>query len=105
MRPATPTRWTSATGPGRGLIALFRVLHDGVSAADGLSPAGAHGRLLRPRRVSLPRRPAARERRQTGETLDVPRISDGVVFRVLDKLLMLGGERLQYRALDVEQIG
>ena len=35
----------------------------------------------------------------------LPRVSDGVVFRVLDQLLILNGERLSYRALDVEHIG
>src|SRR5207253_1880547 len=34
-----------------------------------------------------------------------PRISDGVVYRVLENLLLLDGERISYRALDVEQIG
>ena len=37
--------------------------------------------------------------------IEAPRISDGVVYRMLDKLLLLDGERLSYRALDVEQIG
>ena len=36
---------------------------------------------------------------------EVPRISDGVIFRVLNRLLILDGDRLSYRALDVEQIG
>ena len=36
---------------------------------------------------------------------EVPRIPDGVIYRVLDKLLMLNGEKLSYRTLDVEQIG
>ena len=35
----------------------------------------------------------------------MPRISDGVVYRVLRNLLILDGERLSYRTLDVEQIG
>ncbi len=35
----------------------------------------------------------------------IPRISDGVIFRVLNNLLILDGERLSYRSLDVEQIG
>jgi hypothetical protein len=39
------------------------------------------------------------------ETPSIPRVSDGVVFRVLKNLLILGGERLSYRTLDVEQIG
>lgn len=36
---------------------------------------------------------------------DIPPISDGVVLRALNKLLILDGERLSYRGLDVEQIG
>ena len=30
---------------------------------------------------------------------------DGTIWRALDKLLVLDGERISYRALDVEQIG
>ena len=37
--------------------------------------------------------------------LRVPTIDDETVYRVLDKLLVLDGQRLSYRALDVEQIG
>jgi hypothetical protein len=36
---------------------------------------------------------------------NAPRVSDGVVLRVLTNLLVLDGERISYRALDVEQIG
>src|SRR5262249_20592755 len=44
--------------------------------------------------------------RQLGERLSaLPRVSDGVLFRGLDRLLLLDGERLQYKGLDVEQIG
>ena len=32
-------------------------------------------------------------------------MSDGCVLRVLDQMMVLGGERLSYRTLDVEQIG
>jgi hypothetical protein len=35
----------------------------------------------------------------------VPSIDDETVYRVLEKLLVLEGQRLSYRALDVEQIG
>jgi hypothetical protein len=35
----------------------------------------------------------------------IPRVSDGVIYRVLNNLLILDGERLSYRSLDVEQIG
>ena len=44
-------------------------------------------------------------KRQPGERIDVPLVSDGVIFRVLHNLLILDGERLSYRTLDVEQIG
>ncbi|MDA1143088.1 MAG: N-6 DNA methylase, partial [Planctomycetota bacterium] len=35
----------------------------------------------------------------------LPLVSDGVIYRVLENLLILDGERLSYRTLDVEQIG
>jgi hypothetical protein len=35
----------------------------------------------------------------------MPRVPDGVLYRVLTQLLVLDGERLSYRNLDVEQIG
>jgi hypothetical protein len=35
----------------------------------------------------------------------IPRVSDGVIYRVLGKLMLLDGERLSYRTLAVEQIG
>ena len=37
--------------------------------------------------------------------IDPPLVPDGTVYRALDKLLVLDGERISYRALDVEQIG
>ena len=40
-----------------------------------------------------------------GDAEQVLPVSDGCVLRVLDNLLMLGGERVAYRALSVEQIG
>jgi methylase of polypeptide subunit release factors len=40
-----------------------------------------------------------------GHGESVPRVSDGKIFRVLDKLLILEGDRLSYRSLDVENIG
>jgi len=43
-----------------------------------------------------------------GRTASEPRlplVPDGVIYRVLAKLLLLDGERLSYRTLDVEQIG
>jgi hypothetical protein len=87
------------------VITLFRVVHDGVKAADGLVLPARRGDFFNPDAFPfLEGRPRGSSR-QLGESLDIPRISDGVVFRVLHQLLVLGGERLQYRALDVEQIG
>ena len=35
----------------------------------------------------------------------LPLLSDGTIWRVLERLLVLDGERLSYRNLDVEEIG
>jgi hypothetical protein len=86
------------------LITLFRLIHDG----------GGHGRMRLPSRYGRLFDPDAypflegrphRSRRVLGDRLDPPKVSDGVVFRVLSNLLLLKGDRLSYRALDVEQIG
>jgi hypothetical protein len=39
------------------------------------------------------------------QQIEIPRVPDGVIWDVLQQLLMLDGERLSYRNLDVEQIG
>lgn len=86
------------------LLALFRLMYAG----------GGHGALRLPARRGQLFDPDAYpflEGREPGSrweeagTLAVPRVSDGVVWDVLSKLLVLDGERLSYRALDVEQIG
>ena len=43
--------------------------------------------------------------RVVGEKFEAPRVSDGCIYRVLHALLVLDGERLSYRTLDVEQVG
>lgn len=90
------------------VITLFRLLHDGVSTADGLFLPRREGSFFDPDEFPfLEGRPrgSKRQKREAGEILDLPRISDGVVYRMLDRLLVLDGERLQYKGLDVEQIG
>ena len=37
--------------------------------------------------------------------IEPPLVPDGTIYRALEKLLVLDGERISYRALDVEQIG
>jgi hypothetical protein len=86
------------------LVALFRLVHDGAHHGRLRLPA-RHGHLFDPDRYPFLEGRPHRSRRNQGERLEPPLVSDGVVFRVLEKLLVLDGERLSYRTLDVEQIG
>ena len=86
------------------LLTLFRMVHDGAEAEDMRLPA-RHGALFDPdRHPFLEGRPRAGGR-QIHERIEVPRVSDGTVLELLRKLLVLDGDRISYRALDVEQIG
>ena len=79
------------------LVALFRAVHNGCT----------HKLLEMPRREGHlfdPDRFPFLEGRTTAEAR-LPLVADGVVYRVLENLLVLDGERLSYRTLDVEQIG
>jgi hypothetical protein len=87
------------------IVSLFRLLHDGVRAADGLYLPARRGDFFNPDAFPFLEGRGRVHTRQAGETLDLPRVSDGVVLRVLDRLIVLGGERLQYKGLDVEQVG
>lgn len=83
------------------LLALFRLVHAGDSLAAGTSwMRGRGGKLFDPRSF-----PFLEGAATTAGPAMVPLVSDGCVLRVLDGLLTLDGERLSYRALDVEQIG
>ena len=85
------------------LLVLFRLFHDGADA-DGLQLPRRNGALFDPDRFPFleGRRGGAR---QIHERLEPPLVPDGTLYRALDKLLVLDGERISYRALDVEQIG
>lgn len=86
------------------LLSTFRLIYDGGSHG-ALNLPTRHGQLFDPDAYPfLEGRPIG-VGRVMGERFDAPRVSDGVLWRVLDGLLMLDGERLSYRALDVEQIG
>lgn len=82
------------------MITLFRLIYDGGQHGE-LNIPGRKGYLFDPDRYSF------LEGRQPGDEQfeNIPRISDGVIFNVLKNLLILDGERLSYRTLDVEQIG
>jgi len=79
------------------LLATFRLVHAGDGSGWILSRGG---NLFDPARF-----PFLQGQDSTTDPVTIPRISDGVILRVLDQLLMLKGERLSYRTLDVEQIG
>ena len=85
-------------------MTLFRLIYDG-GRHGGLKLLPRKGYLFDPDRYPfLEGRPKG-STRQPGERTEPPRVSDGVVFRVLQNLLILDGERLSYRTLDGEQIG
>jgi hypothetical protein len=86
------------------LLTLFRMLYGGAHCG-GLQIPARHGHLFDPDRFPF------LEGRRIGSShtlfdhLDVPLVSDGVIWGALKNLLILDGERLSYRGLDVEQIG
>lgn len=81
------------------LLSLFRLVYEGAELETDAIP-GRKGHLFEPEAFPF----------LEGWTSDsginsVTRVSDGVVWRVLSNLMTLDGERISYRALDVEQIG
>ena len=85
------------------LLVLFRLFHDGA-VAGGLRLPRRHGALFDPDRFRFLEGRGAGAR-QIHERIEPPLVPDGTIYRTLDKLLVLDGERISYRALDVEQIG
>ncbi|HEY9829757.1 MAG TPA: DNA methyltransferase [Stenomitos sp.] len=86
------------------LLSLFRVVYDGGGHAQMYLPA-RHGQLFDPNEYSFLEGRPRKTNYQEFERIEPPRVSDGVIHRVLQGLLVLDGERLSYRSLDVEQIG
>lgn len=95
------------------LLALFRLVYEG-GAHGGLKLPARKGHLFDPERYPfLEGRNGEIGDRESGNpephppaaNSHLPRIPDGVIFHVLSNLLILDGERLSYRTLDVEQIG
>ena len=86
------------------LLVLFRLFHDGAEA-DGLHLPRRHGALFDPDRFPFLEGRGRAGGRQIHERIEPPLVPDGTLYRALDKLLVLDGERISYRALDVEQIG
>jgi len=86
------------------LVVLFRLIHDGADAGAMRLPE-RHGVLFDPDRYPFLEGRTAGVARQIHERIEPPLVPDGTIYRALEKLLVLDGERISYRALDVEQIG
>lgn len=91
------------------LLVLFRALYFGVEQGS-LSMPPHRGRLFNPEAYPFLEGPpgdggsvALSEAQRRAQR--VPSISDGVVYRVLRRLLYLEGQRLSYSALAEEQLG
>ena len=80
------------------LLALFRLVHGG-GRHENLVFVARKGSLFNPERF-----PFLEGRTPDGEA-EIPMVPDATVWNVLQNLMMLDGERLSYRTLDVEQIG
>lgn len=79
------------------LLGLFQLIHDGAG------PDFMHqrrGKLFNPETF-----PFLLGRFDQTDLPDVLPVSDKCIYEVLRQLLILGGERLSYKTLDVEQIG
>ena len=79
------------------LLVLFRLVHKG---GGGGFIMGRGGDLFDPAIY-----PFLLGQHAPGDRMAPAPVSDGCILGVLDKLLVLDGERLSYRTLDVEQIG
>ena len=86
------------------LVVLFRMVHDGAESGGMRLPA-RRGDLFSPSRFPFLEGWRGSGAPQVTQAIEPPLVPDGTIYRVLDKLLLLDGERISYRALDVEQIG
>ena len=88
------------------LIALSRMVHDGAKSGDMHLPP-RHGELFDPDayRFLEGRDAQVAGARSVSQRVEPPLVPDGTIHRVLEKLIVLDGERISYRALDVEHVG
>ena len=86
------------------LLTVSRLVFEGCRHGELKMPARL-GHLFDPHRFPFLEGRIERKEDVRAEGHQLPLVSDGTLFRVLEKLLLLDGERLSYRALDVEQIG
>ena len=81
------------------ILVLWRLIHGG-GTHGAIKLTARRGHLFDPDRF-----PFLEGREDTNVAARIPAVPDGVVWRVLQSLMVLDGERLSYRTLDVEQIG
>ena len=88
------------------ILVLSRMVHDGARCGTMQLPP-RHGALFDPDRYRFleGRGGQTAGARQLSERIEPPLVSDGTIYRVLEKLIVLEGERISYRALDVEHVG
>jgi hypothetical protein len=86
------------------LLVLFRMIYDGAEAGSMRLPK-RHGVLFDPDRFPFLEGRSCGGAGHLDERIEPPLVPDGTIYRALEKLLVLDGERISYRALDVEQIG
>ena len=85
------------------LLVLFRMIHDGAQSGE-LALLARRGALFDPARFPFLESLQHDHGREPG-LAETPLVPDGTIFRVLEKILVLNGERISYRALDVEHVG
>ncbi|WP_437329965.1 DNA methyltransferase [Sorangium sp. So ce381] len=91
------------------LVGLFRAVYLGVSHGELVIPA-RRGQLFEPNAYPFlegwgPEGSAPITQAEARAAVKLPSVDDLTVYSVLERLLYLGGQRLSYKALDVEQIG
>jgi len=91
------------------LLSLFRAIFFGAQHGDLYMPA-RRGELFDPHQYPFlegwgPGGSAPMTIAEHRAQVNVPGVDDETIFLVLQKLLILEGQRLSYRTLDVEQIG
>ena len=87
------------------LLVVFRMINDGGDGRRRRACRRGAACLFDPDRYKFLEGRSGLGSRQTHERIEPPRVPDGTIHRALEKLLVLDGERISYRALDVEQIG
>lgn len=99
-----PDTMDSRYGAWAQIITLTRLLYDGGGHGSWRLPP-RHGGLFDPDAYAFLEGRAWESKRDATALIQAPLVSDGILFRILQDLLYLDGERISYRALDVEQIG